>query len=135
MVVADTKVISAVTQVYDSSEAKGFAESEQYPIAWEIIFVNDAVGKEFADNAVIALTKTPKEKACLLGFEGDALESARCFECAFKDRDSFRQFLKASMPNLVIYDEQQSKVIPKQILLDNAREIALQTETAISGNF
>lgn len=135
MVVADTKVISAVTQVYDSSEAKGFAESEQYPIAWEIIFVNDVVGKEFADNAVTALTKAPKEKVCLLSFEGDSSESTRCFECTFKDRDSFRQFLNASMPNLMIYDEQQSKVIPKQMLMDSAREIALQSETAINSSF
>lgn len=134
MVVADTKVIYAVTQVYDSSEAKSFRESEQYPIAWEIIFDNDAVGKEFAENVIAALTKTPKEKACLIGFEGYSSESARCFECAFKDRDSFRQFLNASMQNLTIYDEQQSKVIPKQMLLDKAREVVVQSEPSLSNS-
>lgn len=131
MVAADTRVIYAVTQVYDSSEAKGFLESEQYPIAWEIIFANDAVGKEFSENALAALTNTSKEKACLLGFEGDSSESARCFECAFKDRDSFRQFLNESLSNLTIYDEQKNKVVPKQKLLDKAREIASQAEMGI----
>lgn len=130
MVVKDVKVVSGATQVYDSSEAKGFAESEQFPIAWEIIFVNDATGEEFAANAIIALAKLPKEKGRLLNFQGEDTETARCLECVFKDRSNFRQFLNDSMPNMTIYDEQEKKVVPKQKLLDKARELA-QPETAI----
>ncbi len=131
MVARDTKVIYGTTEVYDSSDARGFTESENYPIAWEIIFVNDAVGKEFAANANMAFSKLPKEKGYLLNFEGEDSEATRCLECVFKDKSTLRQFLNESMPDITIYDEHKNKVIPKQKLLDKAKEITSQTEAGI----
>lgn len=131
MVMADTKAIHAVSQVYESSEAKGFTESEQYPVALEIIFVNDAVGKEFAINSAMALARMPKEKGHVLSFEGDGSDSVRCLECVFKDGNSLRQFLNEALPNMTIYDHEQGVVVPKQALIDKAKEIALQPTSAV----
>lgn len=131
MVARDMKVIYGSTEVYDSSDARGFTESENYPIAWEIIFVNDAVGKEFAANANKAFAKLPKEKGYLLNFEGEDSEATRCLECVFKNKVALQQFMNESMADIAIYDEQKNKIVPKQKLLDKAKGITSQTEASI----
>ena len=63
----DIKALEGVTNIYPSAEAKGFTDAEKYPIAWEVIFINDKIGQEFTANIQKTFSELPKEKGYLLG--------------------------------------------------------------------
>ena len=117
------KIIQGVTNVYDSSEAKGFEDAENYPLAWELIFVNDEAGKEFSLNATKTFRGIPKEQGYVLDFQGEHSDPARCLECVFKTKDAFRKFLNESMNGMAILDERTKEIAPKMKLLENAGKV------------
>lgn len=131
MVMDDVRVISGTTQAYHSSEAKGFGESDRYPIAWELIFTNDATGKQFAANIEKAFASLPREKGYILDFQGGVNDVARCVECVFRDRDTFRKILNESLPDMAIYDEHEGKVISKLEMVERATALSQEATLAV----
>lgn len=127
----EVKTIEGITNVYDSKEMKGFDLPENYPIAWEVIFINDKAGKEFAGNIRKAFSELPPEKGYIVDFEGEPSDVARCVECVFADKHSFRKVLNEALPEMVIYDERAKGIVPKQKMIDEAGKIT-QKEMAIA---
>jgi len=117
------QTISGVTQVYPGSKAKGFDQAGQYPIAWEIMYRNDEAGQAFADDVLKAIHALPAGKGVVMQLDGKAGDSARCLDCAFRDRDSFRQVVNAAFRDRLFYDEVADRLVPKQRLLDAAAKI------------
>lgn len=128
----ETQAVTGVTQVYHSKQAKGFTDAESYPIAWEFMFVNDEPGRILALRLEAAFAKLPKEKGLLLNLEGKASDSARCVECVFKDRHVFHKVLEETLQDMTLYDEEKGKVIPRQKLLDTARNLTRQSEMVVA---
>lgn len=118
-----TKTIQGQTVIYDSALAKDFKQSENYPIAWEIIFLNDNTGKEFALNAQEAFSQLPKEQGYIVSFSDDHTAPIRCLDCVFKSKDAFRKILNESLQDITLYDEISNKVIPKTKMLQNAGKV------------
>lgn len=131
MVMAEVRVISGTTQVYHSSEAKGFEESDRYPIAWELIFINDAAGKQLTANVEKAFASLPREKGYIMDFQGGENDVARSVECVFRDKDAFRKILNESLPDMAIYDEQEGKVIPKLEMVERAKALTQEAALAV----
>ncbi len=119
----NTKTIQGQSNVYDSSEAKGFKQSKNYPIAWEIIFLNDDTGKEFALNTEKSFSQLPKEQGYIVGLSDDANAPIRCLDCVFKNKDAFRKILNETLKGITIYDEIAEKVTPKTKMLQNAGKV------------
>ena len=117
------KAIQGITNVYDSSEAKGFDNSKDYPIAWEVIFVNDKTGKEFSLNTIKAFTELPKEQGYVMDFQGDHRDPTLCLECVFKNKDAFRKILNETFKDIAFFDEQTQVVIPKMKMLQDAGKV------------
>lgn len=125
------KTVKGITNVYDSKEMKDFDLPENYPIAWEVIFINDKAGKEFTGNIRKAFSELPSEKGYIVDFEGEPSDVARCVECVFADKHIFRKVLNEALPEMVIYDEREKGIIPKQKMIDEAQKIT-QKEMAIA---
>lgn len=120
------KTVEGITNVYDSKEMKGFDLSENYPIAWEVIFINDKAGKEFAGNIRKAFSELPQEKGYIVDFEGEPSDVARCMECVFADKHIFKKVLNESLSDMVILDEREKTIIPKQKLVDDVGKISVR---------
>ena len=58
-----------------------------------------------------------------MDFEGDHSDMARCVECVFADKHTFKKVLKEALPGMVILDERKKAIIPKQKLVDEAGKI------------
>ena len=129
--IENTKVVSGTTQVYQSSEASGFPEPDRYPIAWELIFTNDAAGKEFAANLEKAFAALPRRRGYIMDFQGNPDDIARCVECVFRDKDTFRKILNESLPDIAIYDEQECTIIPKLEMIERANELTQKAVLSI----
>lgn len=123
MKTSNRKSIQGVSNIYDSTKAKDFDKPQNYPLAWEIMFVNDKAGKEFSLNAIKAFSELPKEKGYILAFQGDHKAPARCLECVFKNKDTFRKILNETLKGISFYDEKTSKIIPKTIMLKDAGKL------------
>lgn len=128
----NTKTIQGQSIVYDSSQSKGFKHSKNYPIAWEIIFLNDDTGSEFALNAEKSFSQLPKEQGYIIGLSDDANAPIRCLDCVFKNKDAFRKILNETLKNITVYNEIVEKVTPKTEMLQNAGKVlAAKMELAI----
>ena len=125
------KTLQGIANVYDSSEAKGFEDSENYPIAWELVFLNDSVGKEFSLNALKTFRQIPKEQGYILDFGGEHKDLARCLECVFRTKDTFRKVLNETLKDMAVYNEQTKEVIPKMTMLADAGKV-LSSKMAIA---
>ena len=125
-----SKTLHGVTIVYNSKEAKDFHQSLQYPIAWEAMYMNDEVGKEFTANLSKAINNLPENQAVLMSMEGNPSDVARCVECAFANKDVFKKVLNQSLDGITFFDEQENKLIPKQSMIQDATKIT-QQEMAI----
>lgn len=117
------KTLYAQTCVYDSAEAEGFQDSNRLPIAWEIIFLNDRIGKIFAANAAKAFAGMLQENGRILDLIGEPEDKARSLECVFKNRAQLQKALNEMLPNIVIYDEQKCEVVSQQALCGQADKI------------
>lgn len=122
----DVKTVQGITNVYPSKEAVEFKQADHYPIAWEVIYINDKVGKEFTDKLLQSINNLPKEAGYLLDLQGESSDVARCAECVFASKDAFRSTLQTALQDLVIYDEEQKGIKPKQQLLEAADKIINQ---------
>lgn len=120
------KAIQGIVQIYNSEEANILKGTEGYPIAWEVLFVNDTIGKEFASNALRAFEKLPKEQGIIMDFQGEYNDVARCLECAFSDKDSFRKILNEVLNGISFFHEEKKKIIPKPMMLKEADKILSQ---------
>lgn len=126
MIKENVKAVQGITSIYDSSEAKSFEQSANYPIAWEVLFVNNAEGKEFALKANEAFKNLPKDKGLIMDFQGDPNDVARCLECAFSNKDAFRKVLNEVLDGVSFYHEEERKIIPKMNMLNDAGKILSQ---------
>ena len=120
------KTITGVTEVYDSSQTKGFEQAERYPIAWELIYINDAAGQKFTGQLLQTLRELPQEKGYRLMPDDEPLEKMNCVECVFDSIDSFRKVVNQAFNGFALYDYQQEKITPKQMLVDTAGKIMEQ---------
>lgn len=116
------KFVTGIFSVYDSAVAQDFKDSNRYPIGFEAIFRNDAVGREFALNIQVAMTKLSPEKGILYRIEGTSGESARGADCFFRDADTLRQVLNEALPGIAIQHEERG-ILPKIALIEEAREL------------
>ncbi|MBR9919543.1 MAG: hypothetical protein GYB31_01810 [Bacteroidetes bacterium] len=108
-------MVYCVSEVYDSSKAAGFAESEKYPIAWEVMFRNDNAGKQLIENIYSAFEQLPKERGQVIGLDGE---------------HSFKQILNKALNGLALFDENANQVVPRQQLVDIAKSIGRVVELA-----
>ena len=120
------KSIQGTTEVYDSKEAKGFKKADDFPIAWEIIFVNDRIGKEFTENLSNAIFDTPNDKAIFMGKMHSNSEKITCLECAFADKMTFSKVIREALDDILFYDESSQKILPKQMLIDDVEKLTVQ---------
>ena len=128
---ADIHYIQGVTDLYQTSQEKGFIEAAQYPLAWEVIFDNNKEGKVMVEDILKTFHEGfPKEKGKLFKLDGEVSDIARCITCIFKDSDAFRQFLKTAMKDKVIVDESEKRIIPSQLLVDKAKQV-LQSQKLV----
>lgn len=116
------KFVTGIFSVYDSAVAQDFKDSNSYPIGFEAIFRNDAVGREFALNIQVAMTKLSPEKGVLYRIEGTPEESARGADCFFRDADTLRQVLNEALPGIAIQHEERG-VLPKIALIEEAQDL------------
>lgn len=116
------KFISGIFSVYDSTQARDFKDSDRYPIAFEVIFRNDAAGQEFATKLQIAVRKFAPERAVLYHVEGMAEDRARSMDCFFSDADTFRWVLNESLPGIGINHDERG-ILPKMTLIEEAQDI------------
>lgn len=123
---SEIKAVQGIAQVYDSKEARSLKNHEHYPIAWEVLFVNNSVGKEFASNAIKAFERLPKKRGVIMDFQGEHNDVARCLECAFADKDSFRKILNEVFNGISFYHEEERKLIPKPMMLAAADKVLSQ---------
>ena len=117
------KAVSGVTDVYDSKQAQGFVEAENYPIAWEIIYHTDEGGRLFGQQLRQAVNALPPGKALWLVEAESSSQLAASAECAFADLDSFRQVVHAAFDGLTLYDEQEGTIIPRHQLIEAAKPL------------
>ena len=122
------EMVYCVSEVYDSSKANEFTDFEKYPIAWEVIFRNDKAGKQLVENVYAAMEQFPKEHGYVLGLDGEQTDIARCLECVFKDEHSFNRLLNKALNGIALYDEDKKQIIPRQELVDNAKNIGTVVE-------
>ena len=117
-----SKFLSGIFSVYQSKKARNFRDSERYPIGFEAIFRNDAVGQEFAHNIQITMRKITDGKGLLFHIEGESDHSARHVDCFFKDVDTLRRVLTEALPGIALYHEDKG-VLPKTMLIDQAKRM------------
>lgn len=117
------RTISGVFSVYGAEKARDFADCERYPIGFEAVFRNDASGREFAENIQSVMKKMPQERGILFHIEGVESDTARGVDCFFKDVDSFRKVLNEAMPNMVMFHEDEKRILPKMQVLDQAKRL------------
>lgn len=125
MAMNDKKYLLGKSEVYNNSEIKDFEEAESYPLLWEVIFINDQVGKEFTIELLEQFENFPKEKG-RINLEGNHTDKLRSAECDFKNVDCFRQILNPLMDKFSILDEKTNQLMPKQTILNNAQEMITQ---------
>ena len=123
MVLSQVDMVYCVCEVYDSSKATGFEESDKYPIAWEVIFRNDNAGKQLIENLYSAFEQLPKVRGKVIGLDGEHSDIARCLECVFDNEHSFKQILNKSLNGLTLFDENTNRFYPKHQLIDEAKNI------------
>ena len=119
----DTKHVKGVMNIYNSEMARGFEETAVYPLAMEIMYVNDNAGKDFTINALQTLETAKKQGSKLMELTGKTSDVARSIELAFQDNDSFRHFINKAFDGFVFYDESKGKVFPKRMMLDEAKKL------------
>lgn len=118
----DKKYLLGKSEMYNSSEIKDIEEAEAYPLLWEVIFINDQVGKEFTIELLEKFENFPKEKG-RINLEGKHTDKMRSMECEFKNVDCFRQILNPLMDKFSILDEQTNQPVPKHAILEDAKRI------------
>lgn len=124
------KFITGIFSVYDSTEARDFKDCERFPIGFEAIFRNDAIGQEFAANIQAAMERLPPEKGVMYYVEGAAEDSARGVDCFFSDADTFRRVLNEALPRIGIFHEERG-VLPKILLIEEAKGVVAATSLQV----
>jgi hypothetical protein len=114
------KFLTGIFSVYDSATARDFKGSERYPLGFEAIFTNDAVGREFATNLQTVMERLRPQNGVLFRIEGAADASARSADCFFSDADTLRHVLHEALPGIGIFHEERG-VLPKFALIEEAR--------------
>lgn len=128
----DIDIISGTTSVYASAEMKEpFEQANDYPITWEVIFLNDDVGKAFANDINESFKSLHKSDGFILDTDLSINEPVRCIECVFKNKDSFRKIMNQVFSNRTFVDESKDQIVPKIQLLNNADKI-IQPSAALS---
>ena len=107
---------------YASAEAREFKDSDRYPIAFEVIFRNNAAGQEFATKLQIAVRKFAPEKAVLYHVDGTTEDRARSMDCFFSDADTFRWVLNEALLGMGINHDERG-ILPKMTLIEEAQDI------------
>lgn len=124
--------IEGVTDLYQTTAEKGFKTPEQHPLAWEVIYHNNEAGKSFTLHLLQAFDDFPKERGYISELQGEASDIARCVTCVFKDNDAFRYILNKTMEGKVIYDESKKQIVPRQELINQAKEVTKVKELAMA---
>jgi len=124
----EIKAIQGITNIYDSSEARDFDRPIDFPIAWEIMYLNDEIGKEFTANFKNAIENISQDKYQLLDIQGDNSDLTQCIECTFADTDSFKKVLNESFKDITFYSENDKKIKPKMAMIDDAKKISRSLE-------
>lgn len=117
-----SKFITGIFSVYDSAQARDFKDCDRFPIGFEAIFRNDAIGQEFAANIQAAMERLPPEKGMMYSIDGTAGDSARGADCFFSDVDTFRRVLNEALPRIGIFHEEMG-VLPKMMLIEEAKGV------------
>ena len=119
------KYVDGIATVYNSQEAKDFKDTEKYPIAFELTFINSQAGKQLASNLTQAFSELPKSRGYLLPQECTPDDPTRCFEGVFKDATSLGKVLNTAFGNEIAFvDEQKKAVVPRFELVEEAKAIA-----------
>ena len=124
------KFITGIFSVYDSTQARDFTENDRYPLAFEAIFRNDAVGREFAIKLQTAMKNLPSGKGILFHLEGEAEDGARSADCFFSDADTFRRVLNESLAGVGINHDERG-ILPKMTLINEAQGIVASQELCL----
>lgn len=127
----EIKAIQGATNIYNSREAKDFNRPTDFPIAWEAIYLNDDTGKEFTSNFENTIKNISKDKYQILDIQGKNSDLTRCIECAFSDVDTFKKVLKESFQDIAFYSENEKKIKPKTMMVDDAKKIQSSMSMAL----
>lgn len=128
--VGNVKCVSGIFSVYQSREAKDFADAKNYPIGFEAIFTNDKTGRDFAarfDHAV----KKCSGGAVLFKMDGVESDVARGIDCFFTSADVLRRVLNESLPDAAFFHQETEQVIPKLVLVEQAKKIQSEKSAAM----
>ncbi|MFK7748515.1 MAG: hypothetical protein AB8B65_09000 [Kordia sp.] len=116
----DKKYLLGKSEVYNNAEIKDESEAKKYPLLWEVIFINDEVGKKFTIELLEKFNNLPKEKG-IVKLDGEPTDKMRSAECDFKSVDCFREVLNPLLDRFSILDERTNEPVPKFAILKEAQ--------------
>jgi len=123
--------VSCVSNVYDSSEAKGFTQAEDYPIAWEIIYRNDESGKAFTAKVQDVMHELSDQEGIIMATQGEYSDVARSVELAFASADAFRKATHLILKDIRLHQEQDGKLLTKHHLVQDAQSVVQERKSAL----
>jgi len=124
--------VSCVSNVYDSSEAKGFPQAEDYPVAWEIIYRNDESGKVFTSKVQDVMHALSDQDGIIMATQGEYSDVARSIELVFASADAFRKATHSILKDIRLHQEQDGRLITKHQLIQDARAVVQERAAALA---
>jgi len=124
--------VSCVSNVYDSSKAKGFTQAEDYPVAWEVIYRNDDSGKAFTSKVQDLMHELSDQEGIIMAAQGEHSDMARSIELAFASADAFQKAARSILKDIRLHQEQDGKLITKHQLGQAARMIVQERNAALT---
>lgn len=118
-----TRFVTGIFSVYKSEHALDFKRSNAYPVGLELIFRNDAPGRDFAQKLKKAFAALPEKDGLLFREQKDNAESTIGFDCFFKNTDALRKVLSPALDGIGLYHEDEERVISRTELFDQARRV------------
>lgn len=109
--------LHGITNVYASTEARGFNDSGNYPLAWEVVALNNAAGKSFVRKIGTAFNRLNREEGYVLNLDTGEEEPIFSLGCVFRDKAAFLKVVSRCMPDTVIYDENRKAPVFTAMLL------------------
>ena len=116
-----THAVSCITEVYNSSEAQGFDLSKSYPVAWEIIYRNDAGGRKLTDTVYEVMQQMNEAEGIIMQLQGKETDIARSAELAFSTSAAFGKAVHAVLKNIHLHNDGDGQLITKYKLIEDGR--------------
>ena len=103
--------------------------SSPYPVALELIFINNDEGKGFLKNLSEVFKNLPEEKDYLASFKSEPLELTSSIDVYFKNKDMLKIIIYRIFKDFSFYDERDKAIIQEQKLIIKAEKLFNAVDT------